>query len=88
MIVVDTNVLAALYLPGPHSSAIERPSSGPCEYDVESAQVLELVCQTECSAYDCEFAALAITLGCSLVTMDRQLLRSFPGVAMRPAGPR
>jgi predicted nucleic acid-binding protein len=33
---------------------------------------------SDCSAYDCEFAALAMTLGVNLVTMDAKLLRTFP----------
>jgi len=52
------------------------------EYEVDSLSVLELVRDSECSAYDCEFVALAIKLGTKLVTMDRKLLRAFPGVAI------
>ncbi len=49
-----------------------------CEYEVESVSVLELVNDSECSAYDCEYAALAQHLDVRLVTMDKQLLRAFP----------
>jgi predicted nucleic acid-binding protein len=52
------------------------------EYDVDSTQVLTLVRESECSAYDCEYVALAVTLGAKLVTRDAQVLRSFPGVAV------
>jgi predicted nucleic acid-binding protein len=52
------------------------------EYEVDSNQVLRLVAQSSCSAYDCEFVALAQELGVALVTMDRQLLRDFPTVAI------
>ena len=45
-------------------------------------QVLELVRGSDCSAYDCEFAALALQLGVKLVTMDSKLLGSFPEVAV------
>ena len=48
------------------------------EYEVDSQRVLELVRDSDCSAYDCEFAALAIHLGVRLVTMDAKLLRAFP----------
>jgi predicted nucleic acid-binding protein len=40
--------------------------------------VLELVRDSDCSAYDCEFVALATKLDAKLVTMDRKLLRAFP----------
>lgn len=51
------------------------------EYDVDSATVLRLAQSSGCSAYDCEYVALARRLGTRLVTSDRQLLRTFPGVA-------
>lgn len=41
-------------------------------------EVLELVRESDCSAYDCEFIALAIKLDTKLVTMDGKLLRAFP----------
>jgi len=122
MIVVDTNVLAYLYLPGDHTadaevllerepewaapvlwrsefrnilagymrrktltfdqasslqSEAESLLSG-AEFEVDSRTVLELVRDSDCSAYDCEFIALAIKLNTKLVTADKQLLRSFP----------
>lgn len=51
------------------------------EYTVETARVVELVGRAPCSAYDCEFVALAEDLGVDLVTDDRQVLAAFPGVA-------
>ena len=48
------------------------------EFEVDSRAVFELVRDSECSAYDCEFVALAIKLGTRLVTMDKKLLRDFP----------
>jgi predicted nucleic acid-binding protein len=48
------------------------------EHETDSQRVLELVRDSDCSAYDCEFAALAIGLGIKLVTMDRKLLKAFP----------
>ncbi|MCY7316373.1 MAG: type II toxin-antitoxin system VapC family toxin [Rubrivivax sp.] len=53
-----------------------------CEYEVDSASVLELVRDSGCSAYDCEFVALAAKLGTRLVTMDKKLLRAFPARAV------
>lgn len=122
MIVVDTNVLAYLYLPGDHTARAEallerEPEwAAPvlwrsefrnilagylrrktlsfdqacglqseaegllagAEYEVESPAVLELVRDSDCSAYDCEFVALAIKLNTRLVTVDKKLLRAFP----------
>ena len=125
MIVVDTNVLAYLYLPGDmtvHSERLyakdadwqapvlwrsefrnilagyirrhllsfdqalavqqeaESLLSGR-EHDVDSKRVLELVRDSDCSAYDCEFVALALQLGTQVVTMDAKLLRAFPSQA-------
>jgi predicted nucleic acid-binding protein len=126
MIVVDTNVLAYLYLPGNHTAQaealLERDPDWTApvlwrsefrnilagfmrrrtlsfeqardlqaeaesllsgsEYEVESQRVLELVRDSDCSAYDCEFAALAMKLGTALVTMDAKLLKAFPKVAV------
>ncbi|OIQ84480.1 tRNA(fMet)-specific endonuclease VapC [mine drainage metagenome] len=126
MIVVDSNVLAYLYLPSEYTDAAEAllendPNwAAPvlwrsefrniltgylrrksltfqqacelqreaedlmrgAEYEVDSLGVLELVRDSECSAYDCEFVALAMKLGTKLITMDGKLLRSFPGIAV------
>ena len=122
MIVVDSNVLAYLYLPGEHTAAAEalferdpewalpilwrsefrnilagyikrrsltfaqahelqREAESlltGSEFELDSLPVLELVRDSDCSAYDCEFVALAIKLGTKLVTMDSKLLRAFP----------
>jgi predicted nucleic acid-binding protein len=51
------------------------------EHEVDSQHVLKLVRDSECSAYDCEFAALAIRLGVKLVTADSRLLKAFPKLA-------
>ena len=58
---------------------------GVREHVVPARSVLELVDITSCSAYDCEYAALAAALGVPLVTTDRQLLAGFPGLAVSPA---
>lgn len=126
MIVVDSNVLAYLYLPGEYTPAAEAlMESDPewaapvlwrsefrnilagylrrgkltfdqtlglqaeaedllngAEYEVDSRSVLELVRDSECSAYDCEFVALAKRLRARLVTMDGKVLRAFPEMAV------
>lgn len=122
MIVVDSNVLAYLYLPGAFTEAAEallvrEPEwvapllwrsefrnilagylrrgmlsfEQACslqaeaeslldgfEFEVSSREVLELVRCSECSAYDCEFVALAGHLNTKLVTMDKKVLKAFP----------
>jgi len=55
---------------------------GGREYSVSSEKVLELVKNSGCSAYDCEYVALAQDLGVPLVTTDKQLLRAFPNTAV------
>ena len=47
-------------------------------FEVDSAQVLQLARDSDCSSYECEFVALAMQFGAELVTMDRKLLRAFP----------
>lgn len=44
--------------------------------------VLDLIAQSDCTAYDCEFLALALQLNVALVTADRQLLLQFPEAAV------
>jgi predicted nucleic acid-binding protein len=48
------------------------------EHEADSRRVLELVRDSDCTAYDCEFVALAMRLDVKLVTMDAKLLRAFP----------
>ena len=55
---------------------------GGREYSVSSEKVLELVKNSGCSAYDCEYVTLARDLGVSLVTADKQILRAFPKTAV------
>ena len=52
------------------------------EYEISSMKVLTLIESCSCSAYDCEFAALATELGTPLLTVDRQLLNEFPDLAV------
>lgn len=52
------------------------------EHEVDSRLVLEFVRDSDCSAYDCEFAALATRLGVKLVTVDSKLLKAFPKLAV------
>lgn len=55
---------------------------GAGEYKISSERVLELAVQSRCTAYDCEYIALAQELGVPLVTADKQLLKAFPKTAV------
>ena len=126
MIVVDSNIVAYLYLPGEFTESAERllerePEwTAPLlwrselrnilalcmrkklldfdqafriqreaealladhEYDIDSFDVLKLARDSGCSAYDCEFIALAMRLDVKLVTEDAKLRKAFPTVTM------
>lgn len=130
MIVVDSNILAYLYLPGEFTVAaealLEREPEWAApplwrsefrnilagyvrrdmlsfeqacslqaeaealmdgfEFDVLSHEVLELVRDSDCSAYDCEFVALAGRFDIKLVTIDRKVLKAFPKRAVSLVG--
>lgn len=129
MIVVDTNVVAYLVIPGEHtetaSSVFARDPDwivpplwrsefrsllalyvrrgemklddalvlvarsevllAPREGCVYSEQVLRLAAASGCTAYDCEFVALAQAAGVPLVTADRKVIAAFPTIAVSPA---
>jgi len=55
---------------------------GGREYKVSSEKVLELVKNSGCTAYDCEYVALAQDLKVPLLTTNQQLLRAFPKTAV------
>jgi len=122
MIVVDSNVVAYLYLPGEFTAKAEKLLErepdwavpllwrselrnvlalymrkrlldfdaafriqreaeallADHEYDVDSFEVLTLARDSGCSAYDCEFIAVAKRLGVNLVTEDAKLRQAFP----------
>ena len=52
-----------------------------CEFLVPSSLVMRKVANSSCTAYDCEYAALADDLGTTLVTSDKLILAQFPGIA-------
>ncbi len=54
------------------------------EIPVAPWHVLELTQGSTCSAYDCEFVALAKELGVKLITLDKQILAQFPETAISP----
>jgi predicted nucleic acid-binding protein len=122
VIVVDTNIIAYLYISGDFSSNAEKLLDidsqwcaprlwrselrnvlalylrrellsigdtifilrqaeellGQNEYEVSSTLIMNLVKDSSCSAYDCEFVALAKHLNTPLITSDKKILREFP----------
>jgi predicted nucleic acid-binding protein len=48
---------------------------------VDALDALQLAIQSRCTAYDCEYIALARALGLRLVTTDRAVLEAWPQVA-------
>ncbi len=50
------------------------------EFQVQSSAVLQLAKASGCSAYDCEFIAVARDLGTRLYTADKGLLTAFPEI--------
>ena len=51
------------------------------EYQVSSISVLNLVLNSNCSAYDCEYVALAKQTKTFLVTQDKKIIKNFPDIA-------
>ena len=51
-------------------------------YDVKSSNVMELVSKSDCSAYDCEFVALAQSLNLKLLTSDKKIIKEFPDIVI------
>ena len=54
------------------------------EYEVDTDRFMALASESACSAYDCEFAALAEDLDVPLVSSDARILSGFPGRAESP----
>ena len=126
MIVVDTDIIASLLMPGPQAEHAKKayaadpewvapmlwrsefrnilntavrqhglPQSQAKElmevatelmwngeYEPRPDRILELAGESGCSAYECEFVALAAELGVPLVTADRRLSQAFAPTAV------
>ncbi|MCL4869457.1 MAG: type II toxin-antitoxin system VapC family toxin [Anaerolineae bacterium] len=52
------------------------------EYHPLHDEVLQLVADSCCSSYDCEFVSLAQEMDIPLVSMDKQILKEFPQFAV------
>lgn len=48
------------------------------------AMIRDLALASGCTTYDCEYVALARSLGVSLITWDRQVVNAFPDIALTP----
>jgi predicted nucleic acid-binding protein len=48
------------------------------EFRARAGEVFDLVAHSSCTAYDCEFVAVARERGVPLITADREILRQFP----------
>lgn len=57
---------------------------GGFEMQVKSNTVFQLVKESTCSSYDCEFVALAQDLQVPLITYDGEILKTFPSIAQTP----
>jgi predicted nucleic acid-binding protein len=55
---------------------------GAQEFTVPTERIIKLVLASNCSAYDCEYVALAQDLGVPFVTTDKQVLREFSKIAV------
>jgi predicted nucleic acid-binding protein len=54
------------------------------DFNLSSKSIYKLIETTRCSAYDCEFVALAIDFDIRLLTYHKQILNTFPEIAIRP----
>ncbi len=128
MIVVDTHIIAALYIHNAHQDEVEallviepywfapklwrsefrnvltryvrhgamtlaealtmmeyaEELIGEMEISSRSPRLLRLAHTSGCSAYACEYIALAQDIGTALLTFARLLLTAFPNIAMTP----
>lgn len=57
---------------------------GPRGHTVPSNAIVDVVVNSTCSSYDCEFIALAEKLGTKLITYDKKIIREFPAIAVDP----
>lgn len=51
---------------------------------IDDTSVLNLCKASKCTAYDCEYVALAMSLEAPLVTWDQAILKAFPVIAVSP----
>lgn len=52
------------------------------EFEIQSEKIIDLVKNSKCSAYDCEYVALAQQLQINLVTADKKILAEFSSTAI------
>ena len=54
-------------------------------HHLTDAEVFSVLGESALSAYDAEYVALAQRLNCKLITTDKEVLKSYPGLAVRLA---
>jgi len=52
------------------------------EYMLDSEDIMKCLLKSSCTAYDCEFVALAQKLSVPLITMNKKILSEFPHSAV------
>jgi predicted nucleic acid-binding protein len=54
------------------------------EFTISSYRILDMIHESFCSAYDCEFVALAVEKNVKLVTYEKLILKEFKEIAYTP----
>ena len=65
-----------------YTLAVETVNTINIHSDFQS--IVKLSVNSKCTAYDCEFAALAMRLEIPLLSYDKLILTEFPHIAIKP----
>jgi len=74
---MDRDVASRTYARGLSMVRIDERRPDPVE-------IINLHLRSGCTSYDCQFVALAEDLGARLLTIDGEVLKAFPEIAVRP----
>jgi predicted nucleic acid-binding protein len=64
-------------------SVADEVLAGP-PLELDTGSLLELAERSGCTSYDCDIVSVALDLGVTLVTSDRQVRSAFPETAVSP----